>query len=41
MAYEVENAAGVHANATVEIKIGNNMYTAESGTPGAFMTGMM
>jgi len=39
MAYEVENAAGVHANATVEVKIGNNMYTAESGTPGAFMTG--
>ena len=39
MAYEVENAAGVHANATVEIKIGNNMYTAESGTPGAFMSG--
>ena len=39
MAYEVENAAGVHANATVEVKIGNNMYTAESGTPGTFMAG--
>ena len=39
MAYEVENAAGVHANATVEVKIGNNMYSAESGTPGAFMSG--
>jgi hypothetical protein len=39
IAYEVENAAGVHANATVEVKIGNNAYTADSGTPGAFMTG--
>ena len=39
IAYEVENAAGVHANATVEVKIGNNAYTAESGTPGAFMAG--
>tara|TARA_Y100001968_G_scaffold293096_1_gene298817 strand:+ start:1165 stop:3180 length:2016 start_codon:yes stop_codon:yes gene_type:complete len=39
IAYEVDNAAGVHANATVEVKIGNNVYTAESGTPGAFMSG--
>ena len=39
IAYEVENAAGVHANATVEVKIGNNAYTADSGNPGAFMTG--
>ena len=28
IAYEVDNAAGVHANATVEVKIGNNVYTA-------------
>ena len=39
IAYEVENAAGVYANATVDIQIGNNVYTAESGTPGAFMSG--
>ncbi len=39
IAYEVENAAGVYANATVEVLIGNNVYTAESGTPGAFMSG--
>ena len=39
IAYEVENAAGVYANATIDIQIGNNVYTAESGTPGAFMTG--
>lgn len=39
IAYEVENAAGVYANATVEVLIGNNLYTAESGTPGAFMSG--
>ena len=39
IAYEVENAAGVYANATVDVLIGNNLYTAESGTPGAFMSG--
>ncbi len=39
IAYEVENAAGVYANATVDVQIGNNVYTAESGTPGAFMSG--
>jgi len=39
IAYEVENAAGVYANATVDIRIGSNVYTAESGTPGAFMSG--
>ncbi|MBN17341.1 MAG: hypothetical protein CMB37_04190 [Euryarchaeota archaeon] len=39
IAYEVENAAGVHANATVEVKVGNNAYTAESGNPGVFFTG--
>ena len=39
IAYEVENAAGVYDNATVDVLIGNNLYTAESGTPGAFMSG--
>jgi len=39
IAYEVENAAGVYANATVDVLIGNNLYSAESGTPGAFMSG--
>ena len=39
IAYEVENAAGVYANATVDVRIGNNLYSAESGTPGAFMSG--
>ena len=39
IAYEVENAAGVYDNATVDVLIGNNLYTAESGPPGSFMSG--
>ena len=39
IAYEVENAAGVYANATVKVMIGGELFTAESGTPGPFMTG--
>lgn len=37
--YEVENAAGVHSNATVEVLIGNTIYTGESGTPGTYLSG--
>lgn len=36
--YEVENAVGVHANATVEIKIGATTYTGESGSPGTYLS---
>ncbi|MEE2747553.1 MAG: hypothetical protein VX473_03690 [Candidatus Thermoplasmatota archaeon] len=39
ISYEVEGATGVYSNATVDVRIGNNQYTAESGTPGAFMSG--
>jgi hypothetical protein len=39
IAYEVENAAGVHANATVEIKIGSTLYSGESGNPSTYMAG--
>ena len=37
--YEVEGATGVHSNATVDVRIGNNQYSVDSGTPGAFMSG--
>jgi len=36
--YIVENAAGVHANATVEVGIGVNTYVGDSG-PGAYFQG--
>ncbi len=39
IAYEVEGATGVYSNATVDVRIGNNQYSVDSGTPGAFMSG--
>ncbi len=37
--YIVENAAGVHANATVEVGIGANTYVGDAGSPGAYFQG--
>ena len=39
IAYDVENAAGVHANATVDVMIGGTQYSGESDNPGTYMTG--
>ncbi|MDP6906845.1 MAG: hypothetical protein QF440_05455 [Candidatus Thalassarchaeaceae archaeon] len=36
--YEVQDAIGVHANATVEVKIGDKSYSGESGNPGTYLS---